>query len=136
MKLTYRDPYEPLQAIVIPDDDLEAMQEVIDFCNENARLVQNAERRERYHAPWHIEGMEYEGETLAYRLTPEKILLMKEESERVEHALSRLSETQRRRLFMKAEGMTYRQIAEAEGVSLGTAEESVASARKKFLKFF
>jgi RNA polymerase sigma factor (sigma-70 family) len=136
MKLTYRDPYESVQAIVVPDGDEEALREIIDFCNENARLVQNAERRERYHAPWHIEGMEYEGETLAYKLTPEKILLMKEESERVEDALSRLSETQRRRLFMKAEGMTYRQIAEAEGVSLGTAEESVDAARKKFLKFF
>lgn len=136
MKLTYRDPYEPLQAIVIPDDDLEAMQEVIDFCNENARLVQNAERRERYHAPWHIEGMEYEGETIAYKLTPEKILLMKEESERVEAALAMLSETQRRRLFMKAEGMTYRDIAEAEGIGVSTAKESVDSARKKFLKFF
>lgn len=43
---------------------------------------------------------------IAYKLTPEKILLMKEESERVEAALAMLSETQRRRLFMKAEGGT------------------------------
>ena len=60
MKLRYNDPYELPREIIVPDGDPEALKEIQAFLNENARLIQNAERRERYHAPYHLEGMDFE----------------------------------------------------------------------------
>ena len=45
MKLRYNDPYELPQKIIVPDGDPDALKEVLDFLNENARVIQNAERR-------------------------------------------------------------------------------------------
>lgn len=40
--------YESTQTLIIPDGDTKTLNEVLDFLNENARVIQNAERRERY----------------------------------------------------------------------------------------
>ena len=136
MKVTYKDPYELPQEIVIPDDDLEALKEVLDFCNENARLIQNADRKERYHAPYHLEGFTFEGESLAYRLTPEKVYLLKEKHEHILETLETLSDVQQRRLLMQADDMTLREIAKAEGTSVNAVKESLDGAKRKFKKNF
>ena len=136
MQIKYRDPYEPLQEVVIPDGDPEALKEVLEFCNNNARLIQNAERRERYHTPYHLEGWDYESSSIAYHDDPEHIVIRKEEAECIRAALSKLSATQRRRLLMRYEGFSYRQIAEADGVSVNAIKECLDAAKKKFLKYF
>lgn len=136
MKLRYNDPYELPQEIIVPDGDPEALQEIQDFLNENARLIQNAERRERYHAPYHLESLDYEGSSVAYHDTPERIVIRKEEAEHIREILTLLPETQRRRLLMQDEGMTLRQIAAAEGVSVNAVKESLDAAKKNFLKNF
>lgn len=136
MKLRYNDPYELPQEIIVPDGDPEALQEIQDFLNENARLIQNAERRERYHTPYHLEGMDFERGSIAYHATPEEIVIRKEDAERVRAALALLTETQRRRLLMLDEGMTLREIAAAEGVSVNAVKESLDAAKNNFLKNF
>ena len=136
MKLCYNDPYELPQEIIVPDGDPEALQEIQDFLNENARLIQNAERRERYHAPYHLEALDYEGGSVAYHDTPERIVIRKEEAEHIRETLALLPETQRRRLLMLDEGMTLRQIAEAEGAAVSSVKESLDAARKKFRENF
>ena len=136
MKLRYNDPYELPQEIIVPGGDPEALQEIQDFLNENARLIQNAERRERYHAPYHLESLDYEGSSVAYHDTPERIVIRKEEAEHIREILTLLPETQRRRLLMLDEGMTLRQIAAAEDVSVNAVKESLDAAKKKFLKNF
>lgn len=134
MKLRYNDPYELPQEIIVPDGDPEAMKEIQDFLNENARLIQNAERRERYHAPYHLEALDYEGGSAAYHDTPERIVIRKEEAEHIRETLALLSETQRRRLLMLDEGMTLRQIAAVESISGNAVKESLDAAKKNFLK--
>ena len=136
MKLRYNDPYELPQEIIVPDGDPEAMKEIQDFLNENARLIQNAERRERYHATYHLEALDYEGSSVAYHDTPERIVIRKEEAEHIQATLSLLTETQRRRLLMLDEGMTLREIAEAEGAAVSSVKESLDAARKKFRENF
>lgn len=136
MQIKYNDPYELPQEIVIPDGDPEALKEVLEFLNENARVIQNAERRERYHAPYHLEGMDYEGGSIAYHATPEEIVIRKEDAERVRAALALLTETQRRRLLMMEEGMTLREIAEAEGTAVSSVKECLDAAKKKFQENF
>lgn len=136
MKIRYNDPYELPQEIVIPDGDPDALREVLEFCNENARLIQNAERRERYNTPYHLDAMDYEGGSLAYRLTPEELYIRKEDAARIRETLALLTEPQRRRLLMRAEGMTLRQIAAAEETSVNAVKESLDAAKEKFRKFF
>ena len=136
MKLRYNDPYELPQEIIVPDGDPEALQEIQDFLNENARLIQNAERRERYHTPYHLKALDYESGSVAYHDTPERIVIRKEEAEHIRATLSLLTETQRRRLLMLDEGMTLREIAAAEGVSVNAVKESLDAAKKNFLKNF
>ncbi len=84
---------------------------------ENDREMANADRRERYHCPYHIEAMQYEGESIAYHETPENILIQEEERKHINDALSFLTDAQLRRLTMKADGMTLREIAKAEDTS-------------------
>lgn len=136
MKLRYNDPYELPQEIIVPDGDPEALKEVLDCLNENARLIQNAERRERYHTPYHLEALDYESGSVAYHDTPERIIIRKEEAEHIRATLSLLTETQRRRLLMLDEGMTLREIAEAEGTAVSSVKESLDAARKKFRENF
>lgn len=134
MQAKYNDPYELPQKVFIEDGDREALKEVLDFLNENARLIQNAERRERYHAPYHLEALDYEGSSIAYHATPEQIVIRKEEAEQLERAMSMLTETQRRRFLMLYEGKTLRQIAEAEGAAVSSVKESLDAARKNLQK--
>lgn len=136
MQIKYNDPYDLPQEIVIPDGDQEALKEVLDFLNEDARLVQNAERRERYHAPYHLDALDYEGSSIAYHATPEQIVIRKEDAEHIRETLSLLTETQRRRLLMLEEGMTLREIAKAEGAAVSSVKESLDAARKKFRENF
>ena len=134
MIIRYRDPYELPQEIIIPDGDPSALKEVQDFLNENARIIQNAERRERYHTPYHLEGYDYEDESIAYHDNPEHIVILREERDSLNDALAQLTEIQLRRLLMQADGMTLRQIAEAEGTSVNAVKDSLDGAKRKLLK--
>jgi hypothetical protein len=59
--VSYKDPYELPVVIQIEDDDEEGLEEIIAFLNEDARLTQNMERKERYHTAYYLEGLEYKG---------------------------------------------------------------------------
>ena len=48
--------------------------------------------------------------------------------------MSHLTETQRRRILMKAEGLTLEEIAEIEEVSFQSIDESIKAAQKKAIK--
>ena len=135
MKIKYTDPYGPTFEFDLPDGD-PALEKVLSFLNENARLIRNAERRERYHAPYRLEAMDYEGCCAVCRDTPERVAIREEEAERLNAAMALLTETQLRRLCLQADGMTLRQIAEAEGAAVNAVKESLDAARKKLRKNF
>lgn len=115
---------------------VEVTEEVAEFILEDDRLTANADRRERYNCPYHIEAMDYEGDLLAYHLTPEQIYIRKETQLEHSEALSQLTDTQLRRLLMRADGLTYRAIAELEGTNVNAVQDSLESARKKLKKSF
>ena len=53
--VSYKDPYEPLPVVIqIEDDDEEGLEEILAFLNDDARLTQNMERKERYHTKYHL----------------------------------------------------------------------------------
>ena len=136
MQITYKDPYESTQKLIIPEGDAEALKEVLDFLNENARAIQNAERRERYHTQYHFEAMDYENDFAAYNDSPEYVLSRKEELYEINSSLALLTKTQFRRLTMYADGMTLREICRTNGASAAAVKDSIDAARKKFLKYF
>ena len=78
----------------------------------------------------------YEGRDYADGETPESALFLQLENQRLKEAFEQLSEIQRRRLLMMAEGVSLREIARREGKDIKTIRESIEGARKKFLKFF
>ena len=55
---------------------------------------------------------------------------------RVDAFMATLTETQKRRLLLKMEGMSERKIAEIEGCSHTSVEETFEAIKKKYNKFF
>lgn len=88
------------------------------------------------HTLYHLEGLDYEGNSIAYLDTPEHIVIRKEEAEHIRSTLTILTETQQRRLWMLSENMTLREIAAAEGASASAVKESLDAAKKKFQNNF
>ena len=114
---------------------VEVTEETAAFILENDREMANAERRERYHCPYHLEAMTYEGESVAYRETPEEIVIRDEKRKEVSDALSAPTDAQYRRLLMKADGMTLREIAERERTTVNAVVKSLRLAKKKLERF-
>ena len=102
------------------------------------REEENYERKMRYHCPVSIDKLEYEGMQFADQNTPMSILEkeIKEEQQKAlnDYVMNHLTETQRRRIRMKADGLTLEEIAEIEGVSFQSVDESIKAAQKKAIK--
>ena len=114
---------------------VEVNEEIGSFIVESRREERNADRRHRYHcyslAAIVFEGKEY-GACDAYTCEDDS----EERKRKIKEAMEHLTETQSRRLMLRSKGLTYRDIAEVEGVDVKSAEESVKAARKNFLKYF
>lgn len=94
------------------------------------RIEENLSRKERYHC-YSSDGIDFEGDEYGISDTYEI-----EKDNRVDIAFSKLSDTQKRRLRMYADGMSMREIARVEVTKHQSIVDSIESARKKFLKFF
>lgn len=57
-----------------------------------------------------------------------------EQKELKNYVMSELTKTQRRRIQMKADGLTLEEIAEIEGVHFTTIDEPIKAAQKKAIK--
>ena len=114
---------------------VEVTPETAEFILKNDREIANTDRRERYHAPYHLEALDYEGTDYADPESPEDVLIRQEEKEQLTDSLKLLTDTQLRRLSMKAEGMSLRQIAASEETSVNAVKESLEAAKKKLEKF-
>lgn len=116
--------------------ELEVTDEIGTFILDSRRKEHALEERERYHSPYSYNALTYEGEEYADPKEVGQALVDDEEKSRLYTAFSKLSEVQRRRLLMLANGLSLREIARREGVDIKTVRESVEGGRKKFLKFF
>lgn len=93
------------------------------------------EERERYHSLYSFDRAEFEGDDFADTATPEWEMLKSIEDKKLHEALDQLTEVQRRRLEMLADGLSFREIAVLEGASLPSVQDSISWARKKLQKF-
>ena len=99
-----------------------------------SRKAEESNRRVYRNHNYSLDSIEYEGEEYGYA-EPYR-LEEAEDRELLEKALSILSDIQHRRMEMFIEGLSFRKIAEAEGVHTQTVIESVRAAQKKLKKFF
>lgn len=115
--------------------DVEVNEEIGNLILDSRREESNQDRKERYHC-YSLDAAVYEGKDYADGETPESALFLQMENQSIAEAFGKLSEVQRRRLLMVAEGLSLREIARREGKDIKTIRESIEGARKKFLKFF
>lgn len=100
---------------------------------ESRRIEENQVSKNKYHC-YSLDGILYEGLEFASMETPEKTFEDKEFNKKLADAMSHLTDTQRRRLELLADGLTYREIAEAESTNPARIFKSVEQARKKIIK--
>lgn len=115
--------------------EVEVNEEIGNVILDSRREENNLDRKERYHC-YSMDAADYEGEEYADRETPESVLFLQLENKSIADAFDKLSEVQKRRLLMLAQGLSFREIARREGKDIKTIRESIEGARKKFLKFF
>lgn len=115
--------------------EVEVSEEIGAVILESRREENNFDRKERYHC-YSYDAVDFEGEAFADNETPERILIDEIDNQHIAEMFGKLSNVQKRRLLMYAEGYTYQQIADFEQVSLLSVYESVNAARKKFKKIF
>lgn len=65
-KVSYNDPYEEEQVIVLVEDDADNLEETMAFLKEDTRKTQNLERKERYHNRFPLFALKYEGMNYAF----------------------------------------------------------------------
>lgn len=134
--VSYKDPYEPLPVVIqIEDDDEEGLEEIMAFLNDDARLTQNMERKERYHTKYHLECLIYEGVDYASQEDLEADVEMSEEEKLIDAWLQEnLTEVQYQRFKLFMEGLSIREIAKTEGIDYSSANESIKASQKKLKK--
>lgn len=115
--------------------DVEVSEEIGTVILDSRREESNLDRKERYHC-YSLDGAEFEGMEMAEDDTPETELLLQLENQHIAETFDRLSEVQKRRLLLLAQGLSVREIARREGKDIKIIRESIEGARKKFLKFF
>ena len=115
--------------------EVEVNEEIGNVILDSRREESNLARKERYHC-YSLDAAEYEGEEMSNSETPESALFLQLENKHIAEAFDKLSEVQKRRLLMLAQGLSLREIARREDKDIKTIRESIEGARKKFLKFF
>lgn len=136
--------YYPL---VTQDTFLEVSDEVAETLLALRRDEERIRSRIRYHKAYYSldtsDGIEHHALHIE-SLSPEDILTQKEDEahhaltlERLEKAMSILTPTQARRIRARfLDKKKFREIAEAESISVGKANDSIRAAIKKLRKYF
>ena len=117
------------------NSEVEVNEEIGAVILESRRKEENMERNRRRRC-YSLDDVDFEGEDFADDRTPESLLIEQLDNEHIKETLDKLSETQRRRLLMYAEGMSIEDIARVEGVYHTSISRSIEAARKIFLKNF
>ena len=115
--------------------EVEVAEEIGSVIVESRRLEDNLSRKERYHC-YSLDAVDFEGNEYADRDTPESLLEQMVDKRHIKGLLERMSEVQRRRLLLYAQGKSLREIARLEGVDHKAVKKSIEAAKKFFTKNF
>jgi DNA-binding CsgD family transcriptional regulator len=115
--------------------EVEVDEEIGNYITASRRDESNLARKERYHC-YSLDAIDFEGLEYAAKNTPEIELTRKGDAAQIKNALDKLSETQKRRLLMLADGLSINEIARIENIAPNAAWKSIEGAKKKFKKHF
>lgn len=135
---SYEDPYEGVRVFAaIDDDDEESWNAALAWLEESRKDIQSMERRERRHAPYHIEALLYEGSDYASGEDVAEDAANADEENRIDDLLqSSLTTVHYRRFRMYMDGMSIREISRIEDANYRSVYESIESSKKKLRKTY
>ena len=110
--------------------------EIAEVIYDSRRMEHASNERSRYHTAFSLDSEDYEGTNLVSEKTPDDLMEELEDREHLLDCLAHLSENQRQRILMLAQGMSITEIARVQHADRTTVRESIQAARKKFKKYF
>lgn len=134
--VSYKDPYDPVPVIVqLEDDDAEGLEEILAFLDDDARIVQNQEHKEKHHTKYHLEGLVYEGMDYASKKDMLDSIVVQDERCSIDGWLREsLTPTQYERFRLYMDRVPIREIARRVGADYSSVNESIKAAQKKLQK--
>ena len=102
--------------------------EIAEVIYDSRRMERASNERSRYHTAF---SLDYEGTNLISEKTPDDLIEELEDREHLLDCLAHLSENQRQRILMLAQGMSITEIARVQHADRTTVRESIQAARKK-----
>lgn len=116
--------------------EVEVSEEIGAIVIDSRKAEHALQEKERYHC-YSLDAIDYEGDEYGYLDDfGEKEKEASRQRQILNEGFSKLTETQRRRLLLYIKGKTLREIAEMEGASFQSIDESIKAAQKKFPKNF
>ena len=115
------------------NSELEVNEEIGAVILESRRKEEYLARKERYHCV-SMEDAVYEGDDSIDERTPESLFMEQLDNEHIKETLDKLSDLHRRRLLMLVQGLTIREIAKIEGVTVRAVFDSIEKAKETFKK--
>lgn len=113
-----------------------ASAEIAEAVRESRRAEHALNERTRYHAAFSLDAEEYEGTHLISDKAPDDRMIELEDRQHLLDCLAQLSNLQRQRLFLLAQGMSIAEIARFQRADYSSVKESIQAAQKKMKKIF
>ena len=117
------------------NSEVEVNEEIGAVILETRRKEENMERNRRRRC-YSLDDVDFEGDDFADDRTPESLFMEQLDNEHIKETLDKLSDLHRRRLLMLAQGLTIREIAKIEGVTVRAVFDSIEKAKEAFKKIY
>ena len=117
------------------NSEVEVNEEIGAVILESRRKEENMERKRRRRC-YSLDDIDFEGDDFADDRTPESLFMEQLDNEHIKETLDKLSDLHRRRLLMLAQGLTIREIAKIEGVTVRAVFDSIEKAKEAFKKIY
>ena len=117
------------------NSEVEVNEEIGAVILESRRKEENMERNRRRRC-YSLDDVDFEGDDFADDRTPESLFMEQRDNEHIKETLDKLSDLHRRRLLMLAQGLTIREIAKIEGVTVRAVFDSIEKAKEAFKKIY
>ena len=117
------------------NSEVEVNEEIGAVILESRRKEENMERN-RSRRCYSLDDVDFEGDDFADDRTPESLFMEQLDNEHIKETLDKLSDLHRRRLLMLAQGLTIREIAKIEGVTVRAVFDSIEKAKEAFKKIY
>ena len=115
---------------------IEVATEIAEFICESRRMEHANNERTRYHAAFSIDSDDYRCSQLISTKTPDDYIIELEEQRRLFSSMESLSEVQRQRILLMAEGRNIAEIARLQHTAYNSVKGSIQAAQQKIRKIF